>query len=216
MQKIFKSNANSVKIQVFSIKEIFKVVVVWFTGLCVPFRVFDNPKQPYFNCMDLNFWRENWRACKSSVTLCVESDKSYHLKYRYVEYDPFYLATNNAMWTQLFSFQIIHELANMLVSVRAACSYGHRYTWWRHQRETFSALLAICAGNSPVPGEFSAQRPVTRSFDVLFDPGLNKQLGKQLWGWWFETLSCSLWRHCNDLQVYGIFQLKRQEMSTFL
>ena len=29
--------------------------------------------------------------------------------------------------------------------------------------ETFSALLAICAGNSPVPGEFPAQRPVTRS-----------------------------------------------------
>ena len=32
--------------------------------------------------------------------------------------------------------------------------------------ETFSALLAICAGNSPVPGDFPAQRPVTRSFDV--------------------------------------------------
>ena len=40
-------------------------------------------------------------------------------------------------------------------------------TWWRHQMETFSALLAICAGNSPVPGEFPTQRPVTRSFDVL-------------------------------------------------
>ena len=26
-----------------------------------------------------------------------------------------------------------------------------RHTWWRHQMETFSALLAICAGNSPVP-----------------------------------------------------------------
>ena len=26
--------------------------------------------------------------------------------------------------------------------------------WWRHQMETFSALLTICAGNSPVPGEF--------------------------------------------------------------
>ena len=34
--------------------------------------------------------------------------------------------------------------------------------------ETFSALLAICTGNSPVPGEFPAQRPVTRSFDVFF------------------------------------------------
>ena len=34
--------------------------------------------------------------------------------------------------------------------------------------ETFSTLLAICAGNSPVPGEFPAQRPVTQSFDVSF------------------------------------------------
>ena len=35
--------------------------------------------------------------------------------------------------------------------------------------EAFSALLAICAGNSPVPGEFPAQRPVTPSFDGLFN-----------------------------------------------
>ena len=40
--------------------------------------------------------------------------------------------------------------------------------WWRHQVETFSALLAICAGNSPVSGEFPTQRPVTRSFDIFF------------------------------------------------
>ena len=37
------------------------------------------------------------------------------------------------------------------------------YPWLRHQMETFSALLAICAGNSPVIGEFPAQRPVTRN-----------------------------------------------------
>ena len=42
--------------------------------------------------------------------------------------------------------------------------------------ETFSALLAICAGNSPVPGEFPTQRPVTWSFDVFFDLRLNKRL----------------------------------------
>ena len=62
-------------------------------------------------------------------------------------------------------------------------------TWWRHQMETFSALLALCAGNSPVTGEFPTQRPVTRSFDVFFDLWLNKGLSKQSWGWWFETPS---------------------------
>ena len=68
---------------------------------------------------------------------------------------------------------------------------------WRHQMEIFSALLAICAGNSPVSGEFAAQRPVTRSFDIFFDLRPNKRLSKQSWGWWFETLSFPLWRQCN-------------------
>ena len=70
--------------------------------------------------------------------------------------------------------------------------------WWRHQMETFSALLAFCAGNSPVPGEFPAQSPVTRSFEVFFDLRPNKRLNKQSWGWWFETPSRPLWRHSND------------------
>ena len=69
--------------------------------------------------------------------------------------------------------------------------------WWRHQMETFSALLALCAGNSPVPGEFPAQRSVTRSFDVFFDLRPNKRLSKQLWNWWIYTPSCPSWRHCN-------------------
>ena len=72
-------------------------------------------------------------------------------------------------------------------------------TWWRHQMETFSALLAICAGNSPVPGDFPAQRPVTRSFDVFFDLRLNKRLSKQSWGWWSETISRPLWRYRNEV-----------------
>ena len=66
--------------------------------------------------------------------------------------------------------------------------------------ETFSALLTICAGNSPITGEFPAQRPVTRCFDVSFDILLNKRLSKQWWGWLFETPSRPLWRHCNDIR----------------
>ena len=63
--------------------------------------------------------------------------------------------------------------------------------------ETFSALLAICAGNALITGEFPAQRPVTRNFDVFFDLRLNKRLRKQSWGWWFEKSSTPLWRHSN-------------------
>ena len=73
-------------------------------------------------------------------------------------------------------------------------------SWWRHQMETFSAFLAICAGNSSVTGEFPAQRPVTRNFDVFFN--LNKRLSKQWWGWWFETPLRPLWYHYNVISKY--------------
>ena len=72
------------------------------------------------------------------------------------------------------------------------------WTWWRHQMETFFALLAIFAGNSPVPGEFPAQKPVTRSFDVFLDLRLNERLSKQSWDWWSKTPSRSLWCHVNE------------------
>ena len=78
------------------------------------------------------------------------------------------------------------------------------FAWWRHHMETFSALLAISAGNSPVAGEFPAQRPVTRSFDAFFDLGLNERQSKQSWGWWFETPSRPLWRHSNGSVVIWI------------
>ena len=78
-------------------------------------------------------------------------------------------------------------------------------TWWRHQMETFSALLAFCVGNSPVTSEFLAQRPVMWRFYVFFDLCLNRQLSKQWRRWWLDTLLWSLWRHCNvvSLQRYS-------------
>ena len=79
-------------------------------------------------------------------------------------------------------------------------------TWWRHQMEWFSTLLALCAGNSLVTGEFPSQRPVMQSFDVFFHLCLNKQLSKQSWGWWFEMPSCSLWHHCNEAFCWATLQ----------
>ena len=60
-------------------------------------------------------------------------------------------------------------------------------TWCRYQMETFSALLVFCAGNSPITGEFPAQGPVTRSFNVFFDLHLNQRLSKQWRRRRFET-----------------------------
>ena len=55
----------------------------------------------------------------------------------------------------------------------------------------------LIPGNSPAIGEFPAQSPVTRSFDVFYDLRQSKRLSKQWWDWWFETPSRSLWRNCN-------------------
>ena len=88
---------------------------------------------------------------------------------------------------------------NIIMTYARSKEYGchEEYAWWRHQMETFSALLAFCAGNFPVTGEFLEQRPLTRNFDVFFDLHLNQQLSKQWRRRWFETPSRSLWRNCN-------------------
>ena len=78
----------------------------------------------------------------------------------------------------------------------------NRLSWWRHQMEPFPELLALCARNWPVNGDFPRQRPVTRSFDVFFDLHLNKRLSKQPWGWWFETPPRPLQRHCNGIHYF--------------
>ena len=76
----------------------------------------------------------------------------------------------------------------------------------------FRVTGPLC-GEFTGPGEFPTQRPVTRSFDVFFDLRLNKRLSKQPWGWWFETLSWSLWRQCNELALLGHNELNAQSCS---
>ena len=67
---------------------------------------------------------------------------------------------------------------------------------WKHFPRYWSFLRGI---HRPITGDFPAQRPVTRSFDVFFDLRLNKRLSKQRWGWWFETQSRPVLRHCNEV-----------------
>ena len=90
---------------------------------------------------------------------------------------------------------------NHIVHISQRCAIWLAVTWWRHRMDIFSALLALCEGNPPVTGGFPSQRPVTRSFDIFFDLHLNKRLSKQSRRWWLETPSCSLWCHCNEVQI---------------
>ena len=98
----------------------------------------------------------------------------------------------NIMIIDIHTF--LHWYASTNHNLWEWCTLLANCAWWRHQMETFSALLAICAGNSPVTGEFTAKKPVTRSFDVFFDLRLNE-------GWVNNHEAGDLRRHsaCYDV-----------------
>ena len=93
----------------------------------------------------------------------------------------------------------------MNVGTRARCvQYKQSDGWppcprWRHQIEILFALLAFCAGNSPLTG-YSPSQTNCQWRGALISSlirALNKRSSEKSWGWWFETPSRSLWRHCN-------------------
>ena len=94
-----------------------------------------------------------------------------------------------------YGFVLLGQVLHICMMKRGASwLYILWISWWRHQMGTFSASLVLCAGNSPVTGEFPAS-----------DAELwCKRLSKQSWGWWFETPSHSLWRHCNVVEYSPI------------
>ena len=122
--------------------------------------------------------------------VCSRTHKQIHLS---LWYSPWHSTLNIASEIRHLSIRRIRKIC-------AALSKYIHFTWWGHQIEAISALLPICAVNSPVTGEFPVQRPVTRSFDVFCDLRLNGRLSKQWWSWWFETPSRPLWRHSNELK----------------
>ena len=66
---------------------------------------------------------------------------------------------------------------------------------WKHFPR-YWPFVRVFTGHRWIP---CTSRPVTRRFDVFFDLRLNKLLSKQSGGWWFETPSRPLWRHCNGI-----------------
>ena len=103
-----------------------------------------------------------------------------------------HMYVNCVLYIYLFIYLCInkYDVINDTLFHDLSCNRVH--PWWRHQMETFSALLFLFAGNSPVTGGFPSERPVTMSFDVLCDLRLNKRLSKPSRCRWFETPSRSL------------------------
>ena len=71
---------------------------------------------------------------------------------------------------------------------------------------TFSALLALCAGNSPITSEFPAQRPVMRNFDAFFDLRPAEQTLVRLVIWDTITLIISVaYRYRKSISIIELF-----------
>ena len=73
------------------------------------------------------------------------------------------LQKKRSSWFQYLIYAVLSGLHLLWCWFVCVCVFS----WWSHQMETFSMLLALCVGNSPVTGEFHSQRPVTRSFDFF-------------------------------------------------
>ena len=129
----------------------------------------------FSHCCYLGFQCSQWWKCHQNEDISVSvkqttADSSQLLIFSV--YRLSYLELTLTYETQLLFVPGSNSVLYDWCMWASATSYTS-WTWWRHQMETFSALLAICVGNSPVLGEFPAQRPVTRSFDVFFDLYLN-------------------------------------------
>ena len=87
----------------------------------------------------------------------------------------------------------------------------HGHSWLRYQCSSF--MMTSLNGNmfrviGHLCGKFTGHRWISRTkasdaeLWCYCDLRLNKQLSKQWWGWWFETPSHPLWRHCNVTNLY--------------
>ena len=103
-----------------------------------------------------------------------------------------------AIWLSLTEItnmilHIVHALSWFLV-FKCRIYFGHNNMMTSSNGNIY-ALLALCAGNSPVTGEFPHKGQWRGA--LMFSLICALVYG---WGWWFETPSRPLWRHFNDTQ----------------
>ena len=103
-------------------------------------------------------------------------------------------------WSVVMHICIIYHYVSLLEINLLLLLLHHDVIKWKHFPRYWPFVRGIHRG--PVPGDFPSQRPVTRSFVVFFDFYLSKRLSKHSRWWWFETLSLSSWRHCNDMRKF--------------
>ena len=114
-----------------------------------------------------------------SLFFYVQSSVNTHIKILYIWRTLWWFRIPRNWNLKRLNILTQFQLLQLATHWRCALTAVGKMTWWRHQMETSSALLAICAGISPGTSEFRTQRPVKRSFDVFFD--LKQRLSKQPW-----------------------------------
>ena len=164
-----------------SIKARVTAIVLFFTGYRIyPYLHYSN-STVWYNCGST---RANIASCKRlkqlNLLVWFSSKKG---KCLFIFIPLFQLQWN---MLQTSHFNIKERCPSINLGIMMTSSNGN----------IFRVAGPLC-GEFTGPGEFPTQRPRTRSFDVFFDLRRNKPLSKQSWGWWFETLSRSLWRHRN-------------------
>ena len=130
-------------------------------------------------------------ACMIIVYLYVPWSKSFG--HFFIENLPILVAKNSV------NVGFVHSCTT--TDITYSCPNISQYRMMTSSNGNISALLAICAGNSLVIGEFPAQRPVMRSFDVfyVFCAWINSWVNNREAGDW-------LWCHCNVLEAAPIDQ----------
>ena len=127
---------------------------------------------------------------------------------------------SNSISLNSLYLQYMTESVGVLVGVQSLPPVSIDHMMTSSNGNIFRVTGPLC-GEFTAPGEFLAQRPVTRSFDVFFDLHLNRRLSTQPWGWWFETPSLSLWRQCYDRAIRGVlcqnrYQRQGQELTSHI
>ena len=187
---------NLIGIQTFSLKQMhFKTSSAKWCVFCIGLNVIRAPRiimtswQPWLHNLDFSHFAyidfEQLRGCRIAQW-CLSA-----LKFWKHSSACMYAKQDEAPSPHGLSNQCFYHCALMTsYAVIELCEHRcfGNVTWWRHQMETFSALLAICAQKGQWRG----------ALIFFFDLRVKKQLSKQWWGWWFETLSRPLWRHRND------------------
>ena len=155
--------------------------------------------------LEIHFWHVSWVKPRYSA---LYYDSTLHVMWQWSVYSDCFSdfeITNHLNLLWVFRRKCYEDVRLLCICNHIMTQYWIEGIWMTPSNENiFRVTGHLCGeftGHPWIP-RTNIQRPVTRSFDVSFDLHNNKRLSKQSWGWWFETPSRSLWRHCNVFLSY--------------